>query len=87
VVEWKRKEVITTKRLILAALLLGLLLAPMEMFGLLRKSAEQAGEIVSSPEARVLIMKVKAELPNLGARVSKLVDDLLPPMLEEEEAR
>ena len=70
-----------TKWLILAALLLGLLLAPMEMLGVLRKGTEQLGEIVSSQEARVLVTKIGAELPNLGARVSELVQKLLPPTL------
>lgn len=74
-----------TKRLILAALLLGLLLAPMEMMGILRKGAKQFSEIVSSQEAQVLVVKIRAGLPKLGARVSELIQKLLPPASLEQE--
>jgi hypothetical protein len=70
------------KRLILAVLLLGLLLLPLETAGILRKGAKQFKEIVSSTEAQVLVTKIKAGLPNLGARVSELIRNLFPPLSE-----
>ncbi|OGC56105.1 hypothetical protein A2797_01950 [candidate division WWE3 bacterium RIFCSPHIGHO2_01_FULL_48_15] len=66
------------QRLILAALLLGLLLAPLETFGVLKKGTEQLSEVISSSEAQVLLTKVKAELPGLGARVSGFLNGLFP---------
>lgn len=66
------------QRLILAALLLGLLLAPLETFGILKKGTEQFSEVVSSSEAQVLLVKVKAGLPDLGARVSNFLNGLFP---------
>lgn len=67
-----------TKRLILAALLLGLLLAPLEMSGIMKRGIVQLGEVVSSKEAQVLVTKIKTGLPNLGARVSEIVSKLFP---------
>lgn len=67
-----------TRRLILAALLLGLLLAPLEMFGVIRKGVDQLSEVISGEEAQVLVTKIKTGLPNLGARVSELIRELLP---------
>jgi len=67
-----------TKRLILAVLLLGLLLAPLEMSGVIKRGMVQLGEVVSSKEAQVLVTKIKAGLPNLGARVSEIVSRLFP---------
>lgn len=66
------------QRLILAALLLGLLLAPLETLGILKKGTQQLGEIISSSEAQVLLVKFKAELPGLGARVSGFLNGLFP---------
>lgn len=66
------------RRLILVILLLGLLLAPLEMSGVLRKGMIQFGEVVSSKEAQVLVTKIKTGLPNLGARVSEIIRKLFP---------
>lgn len=66
------------QRLILAALLLGLLFAPLETLGVLKKGTEQLGEVFSSSEAQVLVAKVKSELPGLGARVSDFLNGFFP---------
>lgn len=66
------------QRLILAALLLGLLLAPLQTLGILKKGVDQLGEVISSPEAQVLTTKVKAEFPSFGAGVSNFLNKLFP---------
>jgi hypothetical protein len=62
------------------ALLLCLLLAPLELLGVLQVAVDQAKEVVSSSEARVLGAKVVAELPTLGARISEFLRSILPPI-------
>lgn len=64
--------------MILAVLLLGLLLAPLEMSGVIKRGMVQLGEVVSSKEAQVLGAKIKAGLPDFGARVSELIRRLFP---------
>jgi len=66
------------RRLIIAALLLGLLLAPLEMLGFLRRGTEQVGELFQSSETQVLLSRMKIELPNLGEKVSSFFSELFP---------
>jgi hypothetical protein len=66
------------KRLIIAALLLALILAPLQTLGVLKKGGEQAQDVVSSSEAQSLFSKIKAELPGLGEKVSNFLARLFP---------
>jgi len=66
------------RRLIWVVLILALILAPIELFGFLKKSADQVKNVADSPEAQSLVEKFKAELPNLGARVNALLKQLFP---------
>lgn len=66
------------RRIIIAALLLGLILAPLETLGILKRGGEQVKEIASSTEARSFTEKFKIELPKLGEKVSDLFKKLFP---------
>ncbi len=66
------------RRIIIILLILAAILAPFELLGLLRKSANEAQDIAASPEARSLIQRFREELPNLGDKVTNLLKKLLP---------
>lgn len=66
------------KRIIAAALLLALILAPLETFGILKKGREQVQDVVKSSEARSLASRIKAELPGLGEKISVFLTRLFP---------
>ena len=54
------------------------ILAPLELFGFLKKSADQVKDVADSPEAQSLVERFKAELPNLGEKVNALLKQLFP---------
>ena len=66
------------KRLILVVLIIMAILAPLELLGFLRKSADQVKDVAGSPETQSLIERFKAELPNLGEKVTSLLKQLFP---------
>ena len=66
------------KRLILVVLIIAAILAPLELFGFLKKSADQVKDVADSPEAQSLVERFKAELPNLGEKVNALLKQLFP---------
>jgi len=74
----KYKGGIKMRRLILVAILLALVLAPLEMTGVIKKGTAQLGEVVSSKEVQALVVKIKTELPSLGARITKALRGLFP---------
>ncbi len=66
------------RRLIIAALLLALILAPLETLGVLKKGGEQLNDVVDSSESQSLISRAKAELPGFGKKVSDFIAKLFP---------
>lgn len=66
------------RRLIIAALLLALILAPLETLGVFKKGGEQVQDVVDSSETQSLISKIKAELPGFGEKISDFIAKLFP---------
>jgi len=65
-------------RLIIAVLLLALILAPLETFGVLKRSGEQLKEVAGSSEARSLTVRFKDEFPKFADRVSQFFAKIFP---------
>ncbi len=66
------------KRLIIAALLLALILAPLKTLGFLKRGGEQLDDVVESSEAQSLFSRIKTELPGFGEKVSDFIAKLFP---------
>jgi hypothetical protein len=66
------------KRLILVVLIIAAILAPLELLGFLRKSADKVKDVAGSPETQSLVERFKIELPNLGEKVNALLKQLFP---------
>lgn len=66
------------RRIIIAVLLLALILAPLETFGVLKRGREQLGEAIRSSEAQALVTKFKIELPSLGGKISDFLAKFFP---------
>lgn len=76
------------RRIIIVLLIIAAILAPLELLGFLRKSADEVKDVAGSPETLSLVERFKAELPNLGEKVTNLLKKLFPKLnLGAEEVR
>lgn len=66
------------RRLIWVAIILALILAPLETMGLLRKGYDQLQTLAGSPESRSIVSKFKVELPKLSDSIVDLLQRLFP---------
>jgi len=66
------------RKLIIIAILLVAILAPLEMLGFLRRGFDQIESLASSSEVQNLVSKFKIELPNLGDSLSNIFSRIVP---------
>lgn len=66
------------RRLILVLLLLALVLAPLEMLGVLRKGYDQLKTMVGGAETQSLVSKFRIELPKLSSSISGFLSKIFP---------
>lgn len=66
------------RRIIIVLLILAAILAPLELWGFLKRSADEVKNVAGSPETQSLIERFRVELPNLGEKVTTLLKQLFP---------
>lgn len=66
------------RRLIWVALLLAVILAPLETTGVLRRGYGQLKTLAAGAEAQSLVSKFKIELPKLSSTILGLLSKLFP---------
>ncbi|OGC60076.1 hypothetical protein A2890_01120 [candidate division WWE3 bacterium RIFCSPLOWO2_01_FULL_53_14] len=66
------------RRLIWVAIILALILAPLETTGLLRRGYDQLRTLAASSESQSIVSKFKVELPKLSESIVDLLQRLFP---------
>lgn len=59
-------------------MLLAVILAPLEMMGVLRKGYDQLKTLVGSAETQSLVSKFRIELPKLSSSISGFLSKIFP---------